>query len=189
MREYRQTANSLNVSLSLVVVLGAVYSLLCKRQHCFGCRGSQYDLSLYRFLHSISNTPQIGYQKSYDCNLRILFVGVDSRMVYCSKCGALNSDDASVCSNCGAALHGARVENSPYTRHRRMEEEYRDYPRRSGGFAALAIGLIITLIGFSILMSDVYHINIPWWPIILLFVGILIIISGLRARSRWSRRY
>jgi len=110
-------------------------------------------------------------------------------VVYCSKCGTLNSDDASVCSNCGAPLHGARVESSPYTRHRRWEEEYRDYPRRSGAFAALAMGLIIILAGFSILLSDVYNINIPWGSIFLVFVGVLMIVAGLRARSRWHRRY
>jgi len=110
-------------------------------------------------------------------------------MVYCSKCGTLNSDDASVCSNCGAALHDARMEGSPYSRVRRWDEEYRDYPRRSGAFAALAIGLIIILAGFSILLSEVYNIRISWGPIILVFFGVLIIVAGLRARSRRRRRY
>ena len=110
-------------------------------------------------------------------------------MVYCSKCGTLNSDDASVCSNCGSPLHGTRVESSPYTRHRRWEEEYGDYHRRSGAFAMLAIGLIIILMGFSILLSDVYDINIPWGAVFLVFIGVLIIVAGLRARSRWNRRH
>jgi uncharacterized membrane protein YvbJ len=109
-------------------------------------------------------------------------------MVYCSKCGTLNSDEATVCSNCGAPLHGAATQSTPYGRQRRREEAYYDYPRRGGGFAALAVGLIIVLVGLSILTADVYHVNIPWGPIVIIFVGVLILIAGLRARSRWSQR-
>ena len=111
-------------------------------------------------------------------------------MVYCTKCGTLNADDASVCTNCGAPLHGTQAQTRPYSRHWRWEnwEERREYHRRSGAFAALAIGLIIILIGFSALLAEFYNINIPWGAIILVFIGVLIIVAGIRARNGWNKR-
>jgi hypothetical protein len=72
-------------------------------------------------------------------------------MVYCTKCGTLNADDAKVCVQCGASLYGAREESSPNWRHRYMrhEEDYR-YWRRRGAIATLILGLIIIFIGFSL---------------------------------------
>jgi uncharacterized membrane protein YvbJ len=48
-------------------------------------------------------------------------------MVYCTKCGTLNADDATVCVQCGASLYSAKEESNPTERHRRMryEEDYR----------------------------------------------------------------
>jgi len=109
-------------------------------------------------------------------------------MVYCSKCGTLNPDDASVCSNCGAPLHGAQAQGGPYAR-RQQWEDYREYHRRSGAFAALAIGLLIILIGLSVLLAEVYGINIPWGAVFLIFIGVIIIIAGIRARSRRRQRH
>ena len=108
-------------------------------------------------------------------------------MVYCSKCGTLNADDAQVCTNCGAALYGARAESQPYTRRWRWEEEYHGYHRRNGGIAVLVIGLIIVLVGFSVLAEQVYGINIPLGAIFLILFGVFIVFVGLRAR-RWSQR-
>jgi uncharacterized membrane protein YvbJ len=111
-------------------------------------------------------------------------------MVYCTRCGTLNADDASICTNCGASLHSTQVLTRPYSRHWRWEdwEQHREYHRRSGAFVALAIGLIIILIGLSSLFAEFYNINIPWGAIILVFIGILIIGAGIRARYRWSQR-
>ena len=108
-------------------------------------------------------------------------------MVYCTRCGTLNADDASVCTNCGAPLHGTTAQSRPYER-RWQWEEYREYHRRSGAFAALAIGLIIILIGFSALLAEAYRVNIPWGAIILIFIGALIIVAGIRAKRRWQGR-
>ena len=94
-------------------------------------------------------------------------------MVYCARCGTLNADDAAICKNCGAPLQTAQAqgtqsqaESKPYNRQWRWEdwEERREYHRRNGAFAALAIGLIIVLI------------------------GVLIIIAGLRSRRYWNRQ-
>jgi len=108
-------------------------------------------------------------------------------MVYCTRCGTLNADDAAVCANCGVPLHTTEAQSRPYAR-RWQWEEYREYHRRSGAFAALAIGLIIILIGFSALMAEVYGIHIPWNAVILVFIGLLIIVAGIRARQRWRRQ-
>jgi ribosomal protein L40E len=113
----------------------------------------------------------------------------DAKMVYCSKCGTLNPDDATVCSNCGAPPNPARVESTREMRRRQWQEEYGHYPRRGGAIFVLAIGVLILLWGFSILIANVYGISIPWGPILLVLIGVFIIIAGLRARNRMSRRY
>src|SRR3972149_2563778 len=85
-------------------------------------------------------------------------------MVYCTKCGALNADDAKVCVQCGAPLYGAKEESSPYWRHRHMryEGEYYGYYRRRGAIATMILGLIIIFIGFLYLLSVLYDVSIPW---------------------------
>ena len=122
-------------------------------------------------------------------NTRILITGVDARMVYCSKCGTLNSDDATVCVKCGAPLHGTSVESTREMKRRQLQEEYGHYPRRGGAIFVLAIGVIFLLWGFSIFVSSVYRVSIPWGPILLVLIGSFIIIAGLRARNRMRRRY
>ena len=107
-------------------------------------------------------------------------------MVYCTRCGTLNADDATVCTNCGAPLQTAQAKSRPYAR-RWKREDYREYHRRSGAFIALAIGLIIILIGFGTLLALEYNVRIPWNAVFLVFIGILIIIAGIRARRRWTR--
>ena len=104
-------------------------------------------------------------------------------MVYCTRCGTLNADDAAICTNCGASLNNPTAQR-PNSRHWRWEnwEERREYHRRTGGFVILAIGLIIILAGISALFAEVYNINIPWGAIILVFIGVIIIVAGLRSR-------
>ena len=96
-------------------------------------------------------------------------------MVYCTKCGTQNADDARVCSKCGASLY-AVGEREHY---RRMESECFGIPR-GGTIVALAIGLIIVLWGlFAILAPDV---NV--WPIAVIIFGILIAVGALYGLSR-----
>jgi uncharacterized membrane protein YvbJ len=109
-------------------------------------------------------------------------------MVYCTECGTLNADDAKVCVQCGASRYGAKEESSPYWRHRYMrhEEDYR-YRRRRGAIATLLLGLIILFIGFLYLLEAVYHIPIPWWPIILILLGIYILARGIMRTRRYRQ--
>jgi len=111
-------------------------------------------------------------------------------MVYCTRCGTLNADDAAVCTNCGAPLQSPTAQSRPPSRHWRWEnwEERREYHRGTGAFVVLAIGLIIILAGISALFAEVYDINIPWGSIILVFIGVIIILAGLRSRRHWTRQ-
>ena len=101
-------------------------------------------------------------------------------MVYCTKCGANNADDAQVCAECGAPLYPVRAQRETYRRH---EEECFGLPR-GGAIATLIIGVIILLVGVSFLLSEFYEISIPWWSFILIIVGILIVIGAIRGLSR-----
>lgn len=105
-----------------------------------------------------------------------------TRMVYCAKCGTKNSDDATVCSSCGATLHtiGGRPEY-----YRRMENECFGIPR-GGMIIALAIGIIILLAGTIAILQQAELIpkSVEVWPFAIIIFGILIIVSTLYSRRR-----
>lgn len=105
-------------------------------------------------------------------------------MVYCSKCGMLNSDDASVCTKCGAPI-SAVGEAGPYWRHKHRHEEGYHYHKKGGGMAGLIIGIIIIVIGLSFLLSEVYGISIPWWPLIIIIVGIWLLVRAVMCRRKY----
>ena len=103
-------------------------------------------------------------------------------MVYCTECGTNNVDGATVCVSCGATLHGAIGEGRGYVRYGRYEGAS-GFPGRGSAVMGLFVGLIILFIGFSLLVSEVYGINIPWGPIILILAGILILVRFFQVRS------
>ena len=105
-------------------------------------------------------------------------------MVYCSKCGTLNNDAANVCSKCGAPLNADQEQTGPAWRRRHNEGEYHRYHGRGGGIPALIIGVIIIVIGLSFLLSEVYGVSIPWWPIIVIVIGVWLIARA----AMWRRR-
>ncbi len=96
-------------------------------------------------------------------------------MVYCSKCGAQNADDAVNCSKCGAPLNTAQPNDYWGPRY------YRHY-RSRGSFVGIIIGLLIMAVGVSSLIG----VNIwDWlWPAFLILIG-LAIISGSVYSRRW----
>ena len=96
-------------------------------------------------------------------------------MVYCTKCGTQNADDARVCSKCGASLY-AIGEREHY---RRMESECFGIPR-GGTIVAIAIGVIIVLWGLFAIFAP----NVNVWPIAVIIFGILIVIGALYGLSR-----
>jgi uncharacterized membrane protein YvbJ len=118
-------------------------------------------------------------------------------MVYCTKCGAKNPDDAKTCIQCGASLYavgeterrrvedecgGSRRSGEPY---RRMEYECFGIPR-GGAVVGIAIGVIILLAGVIYLLQqeNVISSNVSVWPFAIIIFGILLIIGALYALSR-----
>jgi hypothetical protein len=103
-------------------------------------------------------------------------------MVYCTKCGTNNADDATVCVQCGAPLYGTSGEGKPYWRER-VSMEY-GYHRRGRPIVCIFIGLMIIFAGFALLVSELYAIDIPWGPIIMILFGVFILVRLLQVRSR-----
>lgn len=104
-------------------------------------------------------------------------------MVYCHKCGHKNPEDAKTCAQCGALLYPPPPEE--YRAYRRYEEECFGIPRGST-VVTLFFGFIVVLMGLSILLAEIYQISIPWWPIVIIMFGLLIIMGAL---FRLSRKY
>jgi uncharacterized membrane protein YvbJ len=107
-------------------------------------------------------------------------------MVYCTKCGTKNPDDAETCSNCGASLHPVRAERERYYR-RRYESECFGLPH-GGTVVGIVIGLLILLAGLIVILQQTNLIptNVDIWPFVLIFFGIIILAGAL---YRMSRRY
>lgn len=103
-------------------------------------------------------------------------------IVYCTKCGTSHADDATVCVNCGAPLYGASSKGKSYVRYGRYERE--GFPRRGKPIWGIIIGLIIIFAGFSLLLSELYNIDIPWVPILLILFGVYILVRFFQMRSR-----
>ncbi len=120
-------------------------------------------------------------------------------MVYCTKCGTKNPDDAQVCSHCGASLlavgeskqqrrvegecFGPRRRAEPYER---VEQECFGLPR-GGAIVGIAIGLIILLAGLIWLLqqTNVISPDVEVWPFAIIIFGLLIVagaIYGMRRR-------
>jgi uncharacterized membrane protein YvbJ len=104
-------------------------------------------------------------------------------MVYCTKCGTNNADGAAVCVNCGTPLQGTSDESRPYVRHGTYAREYGSR-RRGTPVVGIFVGLIIIFVGFALLASEVYGVDIPWGPIIIIFIGVFVLARLLQVRSR-----
>ena len=106
-------------------------------------------------------------------------------MVYCSKCGTQNPDTATICSNCGAPLYtvGQRYTGSEREHYRRVENECFGLPN-GGAIASLVFGAIIVLIGLSLFLQTTLNININFWPLILVIIGLLIVAGAIYGRRR-----
>lgn len=100
-------------------------------------------------------------------------------MVYCSKCGTNNPDDAKVCTQCGASIYPV-VE--PTRRHeRRREEECFGLPR-GGAIAGIIFGIIIILAGLSWVLGFEFWENFGF--VIIIIFGVLILAGALYRISR-----
>jgi len=103
------------------------------------------------------------------------------QMVYCTKCGTNNPDDAQVCKNCGAPLY--TTGESRHYRH--MEDECFGIPR-GGTIVGLAIGVIILLAGviWFLQQANILASNVSVWPFAVIIFGILLVIGALYGMRR-----
>lgn len=113
-------------------------------------------------------------------------------MVYCSKCGKKNEDDAEYCNQCGASLTPSKKE---------IEKEWEDRCERDcegggGKGSSFLWGAIVIIIGLWIIFEFVLK-NIgalegmpgwiqdfEFWWVVALIIGIAIISSGIRMVTR-----
>ena len=108
-------------------------------------------------------------------------------MVYCSKCGTQNIENATTCSNCGAPLYtvGQKYVGSEREHYRRVEGECFGLPN-SGMIAGLVFGIIIILVGLGLFLQTTYGISLNFWPLILIIFGVLMLAGALYRRRRQS---
>ncbi len=102
-------------------------------------------------------------------------------LVYCTKCGAENEEDAVNCASCGESLR----EEPRYRRVRRRRRDD-DLCFGSGGGSKIGIfiGLMIILAGVSELLQGTFW-WATWdnlWPIPVILLGLFIIYNALSKR-------
>jgi uncharacterized membrane protein YvbJ len=110
-------------------------------------------------------------------------------MVYCSKCGTQNPDNATICSNCGAHLYtvGQQYPGSEREHYRRVEGECFGLPN-GGMIVSMVVGVIIILIGIGVFLQVTYGITVNFWPLVLVIIGVLIVLGALYGRRRYTAR-
>lgn len=101
-------------------------------------------------------------------------------MVYCTKCGTENEDDAVECKSCGEPLR-----RPAYRTYRRRSEEDICFGTRGGiPIWGILVGLLIVIWGVSNLLGGVYSWAV-WdrlWPILIIAFGLIIIFNILSRR-------
>lgn len=102
-------------------------------------------------------------------------------MVYCTKCGTYNPENAQHCSNCGSSLYTPESPSYASPQYTRSREE----SAWGSGVWLLIAGLFIVLIGLGALFD--WNIWEFIWPMILIVVGIWIIVLGLRRNRRYRQ--
>ena len=121
-------------------------------------------------------------------------------MPYCPKCGEKVTEDATFCSNCGTALRGATraVRTRPsaredYEKQEKREKGEKQEKREKGGPAwrgPLIGGLVLVIIGAILFLQTRGIFISDWvWPLFLIVVGIILIISVAAEMSRARTRH
>jgi len=121
-------------------------------------------------------------------------------LVYCTKCGFKNEDDAKVCAKCGAPLQMSRIERRRRSddecfglrkrdrddgcfgfRERNWEDECFGLPH-AGSVVGIVFGIMIVLIGIAIILGK--SIWSLLGPFLIIAFGLLIIIGILYGTRR-----
>ena len=99
-------------------------------------------------------------------------------MVYCTKCGTKNEEEAVLCVNCKEPLGG----NQTFRRERRRKESECFGLPHGGSIAGLVIGFIIILWG----VTSVLDINFGsyLWAVVIVIFGTLMVAGALYSMSR-----
>jgi uncharacterized membrane protein YvbJ len=99
-------------------------------------------------------------------------------MVYCTKCGTKNDEDAVICANCKEPLMSSQT-----VRHQRQRKENECFGLPHGGsIAGLVIGLIIILWGVTTVL-DINFGNYLWAIVVVIF-GTLMVAGALYSMNR-----
>jgi len=100
-------------------------------------------------------------------------------LVYCTKCGTENEEDAEVCKNCGASLRPPAYRTS-----RRRDWDFDDecFGGRNRMTWPLLIGAFLILMGLSTLLEGIIPTWDVLWPLFIIAIGVLIV------RNAYNRR-
>jgi len=99
-------------------------------------------------------------------------------MVYCTKCGTKNEDDAVVCVKCNEPLGG-----HPLSRRERRRKENECFGLPHGGsIAGLVLGLIIILWGVTTILE--IDLGSYLWAFIVIIFGTLMVAGALYTMGR-----
>ncbi|UCC58124.1 MAG: zinc ribbon domain-containing protein [Candidatus Bathyarchaeum sp.] len=99
-------------------------------------------------------------------------------MVYCTKCGTKNEEDATVCVECQQPLGSYQ----PVKHERRRKEDECFGLPHGGSIVGLIIGIIIILWGVSSFTEIDF--GDYFWPLIIVIFGILIVAGALYKTTR-----
>ena len=104
-------------------------------------------------------------------------------LVYCTKCGAENEEDAVNCTSCEAPLK-EEISSRRYRPVRRRRDDDLCFGSGGGSKIGIFIGLMIILAGASELLQGTYE----WarfdnlWPIPVILLGLFIVYNALSKR-------
>ena len=109
-------------------------------------------------------------------------------LVYCTKCGLKNEDEAKVCAKCGAPLQMSRTEGRHssgdwcFGSHEKDQEDECFGLPNSGAVAGIIFGIIIIIVGIALFTGESIWKYI--WPFIIIMFGLLVIVGALYGRRR-----
>jgi hypothetical protein len=98
------------------------------------------------------------------------------KMVYCTKCGTKNDDDAVNCVKCNEPLQSYRAMRRE---RRRKENECFGLPN-GGAIFGIIIGLMIIVWG----LTTYLHIDFNWFPLLIVIFGTLMVLGALYTMKR-----
>ena len=104
-------------------------------------------------------------------------------MVYCTKCGTENEENATICINCKAILKTSSSEEKSEAKSSCCNGVY-GYRKWGGALIGILIGIIVILIGFSLLVRQLYNISLPWFEFIMIIFGVYFVIRALRMKRK-----